>query len=173
MHQEITKSLEQAERMEGNADPPSCNSRFVPMGKLIPISLRKRSHSSPLPATPNLKVSFISSAVTPKNTSKCSPLGPDTKRGKCMLKKKGYWLCLRLKAASVSTWPCSYFSGFRAGKAWSDDNTDGDPGGDSGPGRVQNSLGPLPSIIRYPSLYKQHRDEPLPLKTDIISFLES
>ena len=38
--------------------------------------------------------------------------------------------------------------------AWGDDNTDGDYGGDPGPGRVQNSLASLCSIIRHPALYK-------------------
>ena len=57
--------------------------------------------------------------------------------------------------------------------AWCDNNTCTDHGGDPGPGRVQNSLAPLSSIIRHPAPYKQHRDECLPLKRDIIIFLES
>lgn len=156
MHQEITRSLEQAERTEGNADPPSCNSRFVPTGNLIPISLCKRSHSSPLPATPNLKVSFVSSAGTPKKTSKCPLLSPDTKRGKCMLRKKaiGFACGSRLPVFPHGPAVTSQASVRGEQSAWGDDNTDGDHGGDPGPGRVQNSLAPLPSIIRHPALYK-------------------
>lgn len=56
--------------------------------------------------------------------------------------------------------------------AWCD-NTHADHRGDPGPGRVQNSFAPLSSIIRHPAPYKQHSDECLLLKRDIIIFLES
>lgn len=109
-----------AERTEGNADPPSCNSRFVPTGNLIPISLCKRSHSSPLPATPNLKVFLLPALGHQRRLSKCPLLGPDTKRGKCMLRKKAIGFVCGSRLPVFPRWLCSYFLRLLSGRepAW-------------------------------------------------------